>query len=93
MNQKKLGTTDVSHALFGVKNHATVSIFFFFIFSNARAELGSWWAGDRERPGRGRGVPDASAVIQSRNSNFGAKLTVQTWRLGRLFFFFFFGIT
>ena len=39
MNLKKLGTTDVSHALFGVKTHATVSIFF-FIFSNARAGLG-----------------------------------------------------
>ena len=45
------------------------------------------WAGDRERPGRGRGVPDASAVIHSRNSNFGAKFTVPTWRLDRLFFF------
>ena len=41
MNLKKLGTTDVSHVLFGVKNYATVSIyFFFFIFSNARAGLG-----------------------------------------------------
>ena len=63
-------------------------LFIFFIFSNARAGLGSWWAGDRERPGRGRGVPDASAVIQSRNSNFGAKVshdTIPTGRLGAKF--------
>ena len=50
MNLKKLGTTDVSHALFGVKNHATVSIFFFLSF---QMHLQGWVAGGREI-GRGR---------------------------------------
>ena len=73
MDLKKLGTTDVSHVLFGVKNHATVSIFFFFLSFQMHVQV--WVAGGREI-GRGR------------NSNLGAKFTVPTWRLGRLFFFF-----
>ena len=61
--------------------------FLFFFLSFQMHVQG--WAGDRERPGRGRGVPDASAVIHSRNSNLGAKFTVPTWRLDRLIIFFF----
>ena len=60
--------------------------FLFFFLSFQMHVQG--WAGDRERPGRGRGVPDASAVIQSRNSNFGAKVshdTIPTGRLGAKF--------
>ena len=47
MDLKKLGTTDVSHVLFGVKNHATVSIFFFFFYRFKCTCRFGWLAGGR----------------------------------------------